>query len=212
MAVTKNDVLTAIEQLEADNQNPTNANILAIVGGSNATVQKYRSEIMSERQQQAFKSRIVLKDSELSKLTNTFNDLLANRLGEHNSELSTVIAQLETSNSELSNNLDQALSDLAIANKKIENLTSTIKELETKISFANEAFDIERKTILDEKESLNKQLFELAKEVGKVELLTAKLEQSEKENQELKRMIENAKAEETKKTTRKQEKLPLDRE
>ena len=212
MAITKNDVLNAIEQLEADNQNPTNANILAIVGGSNATVQKYRSEIMSERQQQAFKSRIVLKDNELSKLTNTFNDLLANRLGEHNSELSTVIAQLETSNSELSNNLDQALSDLAIANKKIENLTSTIKELETKISFANEAFDIERKTILDEKESLNKQLFELAKEVGKVELLTAKLEQSEKENQELKRMIENAKAEETKKTTRKQEKLPLDRE
>jgi phosphoenolpyruvate carboxylase len=202
LAITKNDVLTAIEQIESRGDNPTNANILAIVGGSNATVQKYRSEIMSERQKQAFKSRIVLKDSELSKLTNTFNDLLANRLGEHNSELSTVIAQLETSNSELSNNLDQALSDLAIANKKIENLTSTIKELETKISFANEAFDIERKTILDEKESLNKQLFELAKEVGKVELLTAKLEQSEKENSELKRMIENA---------RKQEKLPLDR-
>ena len=212
MAVTKSDILKAIEQLELENQNPTNANILALTGGSNATIQKYRAEIMAERQQQAFKSRIVLKDSELSKLTNTFNDLLANRLGEHNSELSTVIAQLETSNSELSNNLDQALSDLAIANKKIENLTSTIKELETKISFANEAFDIERKTILDEKESLNKQLFELAKEVGKVELLTAKLEQSEKENQELKRMIENAKAEETKKTTRKQEKLPLDRE
>ena len=214
MAITKNDVLTAIEQIESRGDNPTNANILAIVGGSNATVQKYRSEIMSERQKQAFKSRIVLKDSELSKLTNTFNDLLANRLGEHNSELSTVIAQLETSNSELSNNLDQALSDLAIANKKIENLTSTIKELETKISFANEAFDIERKTILDEKESLNKQLFELAKEVGKVELLTAKLEQSEKENQELKRMIENAKDETyaKKQSTRKQEKLPLGRE
>ena len=76
MAVTKNDVLTAIEQIESRGDNPTNANILAIVGGSNATVQKYRSEIMNERQQQAFKSRIVLKDSELSKLTNTFNDLL----------------------------------------------------------------------------------------------------------------------------------------
>ena len=202
MAVTKNDVLDAIEQLESNDQNPTNANILAIVGGSNATVQKYRSEIMSERQQQAFKSRIVLKDSELSKLTNTFNDLLANRLGEHNSELSTVIAQLETSNSELSNNLDQALSDLAIANKKIENLTSTIKELETKISFAQDAFDIEKKSILEEKETLNAKLFELAKEVGKVELLTSKLAQAEKENSELKRMIENA---------RKQEKLPLDR-
>lgn len=204
MAVTKNDVLNAIEQLESNDQNPTNANILAITGGSNATIQKYRSEIMQERQQQAFKSRIVLKDSELSKLTNTFNDLLANRLGEHNSELSTVIAQLETSNSELSNNLDQALSDLAIANKKIENLTSTIKELETKISFAQDAFDIEKKSILEEKETLNAKLFELAKEVGKVELLTSKLAQAEKENSELKRMIENAK-DETKK-------LPLDRE
>ena len=65
---------------------------------------------------------------------------------------------------------------------------------------------------MEEKETLNAKLFDLAKEVGKVELLTAKLEQSEKENQELKRMIENAKAEETKKTTRKQEKLPLGRE
>ena len=212
MAITKNDVLTAIEQIESRGDNPTNANILAIVGGSNATVQKYRSEIMSERQQQAFKSRIVLKDSELSKLTTTFNDLLSNRLGELNSELSNIITQLENSNSELSHTLDKTQSDLESAKKTIADRDNTIKELETKISFAQDAFDIEKKSILEEKESLNKQLFELAKEVGKVELLTAKLEQSEKENQELKRMIENAKAEETKKTTRKQEKLPLDRE
>lgn len=56
---------------------------------------------------------------------------------------------------------------------------------------------------MEEKETLNAKLFELAKEVGKVELLTSKLAQAEKENSELKRMIENA---------RKQEKLPLDRE
>ena len=206
MAVTKNDVLNAIEQLESNDQNPTNANILAITGGSNATIQKYRSEIMQERQQQAFKSRIVLKDSELSKLTTTFNDLLANRLGDLNSELSNIITQLENSNSELSNNLDKTKSDLESAEKTIADRENTIKELETKISFANEAFDIERKTILDEKESLNKQLFALAKEVGKVELLTAKLEQSEKENRELKRMIESAKAEQDKanKRTKKQ--------
>ena len=212
MAVTKNDVLTAIEQIESRGDNPTNANILAIVGGSNATVQKYRSEIMSERQQQAFKSRIVLKDSELSKLTTTFNDLLANRLGELNSELSNIITQLENSNSELSHTLDKTQSDLESAKKTIADKENTIKELETKISFAQDAFNVEKQTILEEKETLNAKLFDLAKEVGKVELLTAKLEQSEKENQELKRMIENAKAEETKKTTRKQEKLPLDRE
>ena len=214
MAVTKNDVLTAIEQIESRGDNPTNANILAIVGGSNATVQKYRSEIMSERQQQAFKSRIVLKDSELSKLTTTFNDLLANRLGDLKSELSNIITQLESSNSELSNNLDKTKSDLESAKKTIADRDNTIKELETKISFAQDAFDIEKKSILDEKESLNKQLFELAKEVGKVELLTAKLQQSEKENSELKRMIENAKDETyaKKQSTRKQEKLPLGRE
>ena len=49
MAVTKSDVLNAIEQLEANDQKPTNANILAITGGSNATVNKYRSEILNER-------------------------------------------------------------------------------------------------------------------------------------------------------------------
>ena len=212
MAVTKNDVLDAIEQLESNDQNPTNANILAITGGSNATIQKYRSEIMQERQQQAFKSRIVLKDNELSKLTNTFNSLLSDRLGELNSELSSIITQLENSNSELSHTLDKTQSDLESAKKTIADKENTIKELETKISFAQDAFDIEKKSILEEKETLNAKLFDLAKEVGKVELLTAKLQQSEKENSELKRMIENAKAEETKKTTRKQEKLPLGRE
>ena len=175
MAVTKNDVLNAIEQLESNDQNPTNANILAITGGSNATIQKYRSEIMQERQQQAFKSRIVLRDSELSKLTTTFNDLLANRLGDLNSELSSIITQLENSNSELSHTLDKTRSDLESAEKTIADKENTIKELETKISFAQDAFDIEKKSILEEKETLNAKLFDLAKEVGKVELLTAKL-------------------------------------
>lgn len=212
MAVTRNDVLSAIEQLESEGQNPTNANIHAITGGSNGTVQKYRSEIMAERQQQAFKSRIVLKDSELSKLTDTFNNLLSNRLGELNSELSKIIQQLESSNSELSNDLDRTKSYLDTSQKTIADKNNIIKELETKISFAQDAFDIEKKSILEEKETLNAKLFELAKEVGKVELLTAKLEQSEKENRELKRMIENAKAEEEAKkpTSRKQKSLPLD--
>ena len=214
MAVTKNDVLNAIEQLESNDQNPTNANILAITGGSNATIQKYRSEIMQERQQQAFKSRIVLKDNELSKLTNTFNSLLSDRLGELNSELSSIITQLENSNSELSHTLDKTRSDLESAEKNIADKENIIKELETKISFAQDAFNVEKQTILEEKETLNAKLFDLAKEVGKVELLTSKLAQAEKENSELKRMIENAQAESDAKKTnaRKQEKLSLDRE
>ena len=203
MAVTKNDVLTAIEQIESRGDNPTNANILAIVGGSNATVQKYRSEIMNERQQQAFKSRIVLKDSELSKLTNTFNDLLANRLGELNSELTQIINQLQTSNDDLSAQLDVIQNELANANNQSKAKDERISELENELSF------IEKKASR-EKDELNTQLVELYKQAGKVELLTEKLASLEKENSELKRVIENNKDELTKKTrSKKQEDLPI---
>lgn len=204
MAVTKNDVLTAIEQIESRGDNPTNANILAIVGGSNATVQKYRSEIMNERQQQAFKSRIVLKDSELSKLTNTFNDLLANRLGELNSELTQIINQLQTSNDDLSAQLDVIQNELANANNQSKAKDERISELENELSF------IEKKASR-EKDELNAQLVELYKQAGKVELLTEKLASLETENRELKRVIENNKDELTKKTrTKKQTDLPID--
>mgnify|MGYP001050116404 FL=1 len=203
MAVTKNDVLTAIEQIESRGDNPTNANILAIVGGSNATVQKYRSEIMNERQQQAFKSRIVLKDSELSKLTNTFNDLLANRLGELNSELTQIINQLQTSNDDLSAQLDVIQNELANANNQSKAKDERISELENELSF------IEKKASR-EKDELNAQLVELYKQAGKVELLTEKLASLETENRELKRVIENNKDELTKKTrTKKQADLPI---
>ena len=203
MAITKNDVLTAIEQIESRGDNPTNANILAIVGGSNATVQKYRSEIMNERQQQAFKSRIVLKDSELSKLTNTFNDLLANRLGELNSELTQIINQLQTSNDDLSAQLDVIQSELVNATNQSKAKDEKISELENELSF------IEKKSSR-EKDELNVQLVDLYKQAGKVELLTEKLASLEKENRELKRVIDSNKDEITKKThTKKQADLPI---
>ena len=204
MAVTKNDILTAIEQIESRGDNPTNANILAIVGGSNATVQKYRSEIMAERQQQAFKSRIVLKDNELSKLTNTFNDLLANRLGELNSELTQIINQLQTSNDDLSAQLDMIQAELLTTQNQSKVKDERIGELENELSF------IEKKANR-EKDELNAQLVELYKQAGKVELLTEKLASLEKENRELKRVIDNNKDELTKKTrTKKQEDLPIE--
>ena len=203
MAITKNDVLTAIEQIESRGDNPTNASILAIVGGSNATVQKYRSEIMSERQQQAFKSRIVLKDSELSKLTNTFNDLLANRLGELNSELTQIINQLQTSNDDLSAQLDVIQSELVNATNQSKAKDEKISELENELSF------IEKKSSR-EKDELNVQLVDLYKQAGKVELLTEKVASLEKENRELKRVIDSNKDEITKKThTKKQADLPI---
>ena len=204
MAITKNDVLTAIEQIESRGDNPTNANILAIVGGSNATVQKYRSEIMNERQQQAFKSRIVLKDNELSKLTNTFNDLLANRLGELNSELTQIINQLQTSSDDLSAQLDMIQAELLTTQNQSKAKDERIGELENELSF------IEKKANR-EKDELNAQLVELYKQAGKVELLTEKLASLEKENRELKRVIDNNKDELMKKTrAKKQEDLPIE--
>lgn len=204
MAVTKNDILTAIEQIESRGDNPTNANILAIVGGSNATVQKYRSEIMAERQQQAFKSRIVLKDNELSKLTNTFNDLLANRLGELNSELTQIINQLQTSSDDLSAQLDMIQAELLTTQNQSKAKDERIGELENELSF------IEKKANR-EKDELNAQLVELYKQAGKVELLTEKLASLEKENRELKRVIDNNKDELMKKTrAKKQEDLPIE--
>ena len=204
MAVTKSDILKAIEQLELENQNPTNANILALTGGSNATIQKYRAEIMAERQQQAFKSRIVLKDNELSKLTNTFNDLLANRLGELNSELTQIITQLQTSNDDLSAQLDIIQAELLTTQNQSKAKDEKISGLENELSF------IEKKSSR-EKDELNAQLVELYKQAGKVELLTEKLASLEKENRELKRVIDNNKDELTKKTrTKKQEDLPIE--
>ena len=204
MAVNKNDVLTAIEQIESRGDNPTNANILAIVGGSNATVQKYRSEIMNERQQQAFKSRIVLKDTELTKLTNIFNDLLANRLGELNSELTQIINQLQASNDDLSAQFDVIQSELVNAENRLKSKDQRISELENELSF------IEKKASR-EKDELNAQLVELYKQGGKVELLTEKLASLEKENRELKRVIDNNKDELTKKTRiKKQADLPIE--
>lgn len=55
MAVTKKDVFTAIESLEQQGITATNAAILEITGGSNATVQKYRKEYYDSRQANAEK-------------------------------------------------------------------------------------------------------------------------------------------------------------
>lgn len=79
-----------------------------------------------------------------------------------------------------------------------------ISELENELSF------IEKKATR-EKNELNIELVELYKQAGKVELLTEKLASLEKENSELKRVIENNKDELTKKTrSKKQEDLPID--
>lgn len=74
----------------------------------------------------------------------------------------------------------------------------------------NELSFIEKKANR-EKDELNAQLVELYKQTGKVELLTENLTNLEKENRELKRVIDNNKDEVTKKThSKEQNDLPID--
>lgn len=184
MAVTKSDVLRAIEQLEANDQKPTNANILAIVGGSNATVNKYRSEILNERLEQSFENKIRLNENELMAVSTVFDRILSSRLLTLRAEYEAHIANSENTITTLLNKMEVLEDLLSEKNNELLVMNHELTEAKAKVSLIQE-------NATAEKENLNKQLFELAKESGKVEFLTSKVEQLERENSEYKRMIEN---------------------
>ncbi len=53
MAITKSDVAKAIESLAAQGSNPTNDNILAVLGsGSKTTINKYRKRSLKSNWRQ----------------------------------------------------------------------------------------------------------------------------------------------------------------
>ena len=106
MAVTKSDVLRAIEQLEANDQKPTNANILEITGGSNATVNKYRSEILNERLEQSFENKIRLNENELMAVSTVFDRILSSRLLTLRAEYEAHIANSENTITTLLNKME----------------------------------------------------------------------------------------------------------
>lgn len=184
MAVTKSDVLNAIEQLEANDQKPTNANILAITGGSNATVNKYRSEILNERLEQSFENKIRLNENELMSVSTVFDRILSIRLGTLRAEYEAHIVNNEITVSNLLDRIDVLENLLDEKNNELLVMNHELTEAKAKVSLIQE-------NATAEKENLNKQLLDLAKESGKVEFLTSKVEQLERENSEYKRMIEN---------------------
>lgn len=184
MAVTKSDVLRAIEQLEANDQKPTNANILAIVGGSNATVNKYRSEILNERLEQSFENKIRLNENELMAVSTVFDRILSSRLLTLRAEYEAHIANSENTITTLLNKMEVLEDLLSEKNNELLVMNHQLTEAKAKVSLIQE-------NATAEKENLNRQLLELAKESGKVEFLTSKVEQLERENSEYKRMIEN---------------------
>lgn len=186
MAVTKSDVLRAIEQLEANDKKPTNANILEITGGSNATVNKYRSEILNERLEQSFENKIRLNENELMSVSTVFDRILSSRLLTLRAEYEAHIANSENTITTLLNKMEVLDDLLSEKNNELLVMNHELTEAKAKVSLIQE-------NATAEKENLTKQLFELAKESGKVEFLTSKVEQLERENSEYKRMIENNK-------------------
>lgn len=184
MAVTKSDVLRAIEQLEANDQKPTNANILAITGGSNATVNKYRSEILNERLEQSFENKIRLNENELMAVSTVFDRILSSRLLTLRAEYEAHIANSENTITTLLNKMEVLENLLDERNNELLVMNHELTEAKAKVSLIQE-------NATAEKENLNRQLLELAKESGKVEFLNSKVEQLERENSEYKRMIEN---------------------
>ena len=186
MAVTKSDVLRAIEQLEANDKKPTNANILEITGGSNATVNKYRSEILNERLEQSFENKIRLNENELMSVSTVFDRILSIRLGTLRAEYEAHIVNNEITVSNLLDRIDVLENLLDEKNNELLVMNHELTEAKAKVSLIQE-------NATAEKENLNRQLLELAKESGKVEFLNSKVEQLERENSEYKRMIENNK-------------------
>ena len=184
MAVTKSDVLRAIEQLEANDQKPTNANILEITGGSNATVNKYRSEILNERLEQSFENKIRLNENELMAVSTVFDRILSSRLLTLRAEYEAHIANSENTITTLLNKMEVLEDLLSEKNNELLVMNHELTEAKAKVSLIQE-------NATAEKENLNRQLLELAKESGKVEFLNSKVEQLERENSEYKRMIEN---------------------
>ena len=117
MAVTKKDVFSAIEQLEKQGVNATNAAILEVTGGSNATIQKYRKEYYDSRQAQAVKESIVLKDSEITLLTDAFAALLKQRVAGVEEQYKTDVEQLNTALAESSTRVDELVHAVDVQNE-----------------------------------------------------------------------------------------------
>ncbi len=169
--ITKSDVQKAIDGLRADNKNPTNKAIREFIGnGSNATINKYRKEILDGETTEVVKAVNTLSDEELQALSSVFSQLLINRTDKLGNEYKQRSDNDEKANAELSEQLDNA-------NKQIEQLEQDKQQLidDSKI-LINEQHKLQ--------EQINAQSTELKglyQKVGQVELLKEQLENARKE-------------------------------
>ncbi len=166
--VTKTDVQTAIDSLRTDGVNPTNKAIREFIGsGSNATINKYRKEIIDGEVSSEVKANNTLSDDEIRKLGDTFSQLLVNRLDDLGNTYADDKKALEQDNADLSLELDNA-------QKTIEQLEQDKQQLENdKLILNSDVSKLERQI----QEQMN-EIKSLYQKVGQVELLQQQLEQA----------------------------------
>ena len=128
MAITKSDVAKAIESLAAQGSNPTNDNILAILGsGSKTTINKYRKEILEEQQATTIATAKTLKDAELVTVSQIIATLLQERIDTVQGEYTETVQQLEKQLADTTEQLEQVQAKLGEQVKQNEDITDKLK-------------------------------------------------------------------------------------
>ena len=128
MAITKSDVAKAIESLAAQGSNPTNDNILAILGsGSKTTINKYRKEILEEQQATTIATAKTLKDAELVTVSQVIATLLQERIDMVQGEYTGTVQQLEKQLADTTEQLEQVQAKLGEQVKQNDDITDKLK-------------------------------------------------------------------------------------
>lgn len=176
MAVTKQNVFDAIEQLEAQGASIANANILEITGGSNATVQKYRREYYNGRQAQIAKASIVLQDNETKLLTDAFATLLKQRVSTVQERYDADITQLNTALAEASLRIDELAQAIDAQNIVNREATAQATQAVNEKATLQAHYESERKQMQAEINRLNELAFT---QKGRADLLEERIKQFE---------------------------------
>lgn len=176
MAITKKIVFDAIESLEAKGITATNGAILEITGGSNATVQKYRKEFYEQRQAQAVREAIILKDSEVQALSEAFAALLKQRVDGIQAQYAGDLQQLADTLAQASNEADVLRQTIAAQEKQITELVEERQTLRNNLEFHEKSNKEEKQELQTEIKRLNELAYT---HKGRAELLEERLKQYE---------------------------------
>lgn len=176
MTATKKTIFDAIESIEAQGRTATNAAILEITGGSNATVQKYRKEYYEQRQAQAVREAIILKDSEVHALTEAFAALLKQRVDGVHLQYVIDLQRLGDSLAHTSHEMDQLRQKVESQEKQIAELVEERQTLRNNLDFNEKSHKEEKQELQTEIKRLNELAYT---HKGRAELLEERLKQYE---------------------------------